>query len=321
MHEPTYRPAIVHAWKLVWHHKTTWILGLLTVLLGQFGLSDFIGQLIAKFVSSDASWWPASWGAIHIATPEQFFWFGWALFILVAIGFFVVAATVCAQGALIATAIHWYNVHTILPLRKAWRQGVKHFWRILAINVLEKLLLAVVLALVVELSSFFTLSSNAGLAALALIMGVGLFVAMAISVIAVYALGYVMVEDRPVIEGVGLGWTLFHNHLMVSFELSALVVLGNLILLAAAYVGALIVLIPSFIISLVAGFSGLAGLFSVATVVYLFLVVVVVAVVAAVYTAFTTSAWIYLFMKMYHEGVKSRLFHWVRTVFQRSPRI
>ena len=52
MHEPTYRQALGRAWQFTWHDKTVWILGLLAVLAGQWGLSNIVSKL---FFSADAA--------------------------------------------------------------------------------------------------------------------------------------------------------------------------------------------------------------------------------------------------------------------------
>jgi hypothetical protein len=52
MKEPTYRQTLAQAWNLVWHHKVLWILGLLSVFLGQLGFSDMFGRVWSFFDSS-----------------------------------------------------------------------------------------------------------------------------------------------------------------------------------------------------------------------------------------------------------------------------
>ncbi len=318
MHEPTYRAAVGHAWKLTWHHKSLWVLGLLSIFLGQFGLANFIGQLASKIFFADSSWWPASWGAVHIASPDQFVWFSWLAFITAALTMFVVAAAACAEGALIATAVHYFNVRTVLSIHNAWRQGVKHFWRILAVNVLEKLSLAVILAVLLELITFFSGASVWWFGFGVLLIAVCLFAALAISTVAIFTLGYVMVDNQGLIDALAEAWRLFCRHIFVSLELSLMLLVCNALVFAALWLGSFLVLIPSFFISLAAGFTGYLTLLSISVVAYVFLFVLVVAWLGAIFNAFTTSAWMYLFMHMYHEGLGSRLKHWAGKVLKRT---
>jgi hypothetical protein len=318
MHEPTYREALGHAWKLTWHHKSLWVLGLLSVFLGQFGLSNFLGQLISKVFFADASWWPASWGAIHIVSPDQFLWFSWLSFIVAALAMFVLAASVCAQGALISTAVHYFNVHMVLSIHNAWRQGVKHFWRILGINVLEKLLLSLILWVIIESLGVVGSISIMGFFLQVLVIAVGIFLALAISTVAIFTLGYCMVDNQGLIDALSQGWHLFRRHVLVSLELSIMLLLCNALVFAALWFGSFLVLIPSFFLSLAAGFTGYLTLLSISVAAYVFLFVLVVALLGAVFNAFTTSAWMYLFMHMYHEGLGSRLKKLVGKVLKRS---
>ena len=318
MPEPSYREALGHAWKLTWHHKSLWVLGLLSIFLGQFGLSNFLGQLISKLVFADASWWPASWGALHIVSPDQFLWFSWISFIVAALIMFVFAASVCAEGALIATAVHYFNVRTILNLHSAWRQGVKHFWRILGINILEKLLLSLILWVLIESVSVVSSISIMGFFLEILVIAVGIFLALTISTVAIFTLGYTMVDNQGLIDALSQGWHLFRRHVFVSFELSVMLLLCNALVFAALWFGSFLVLIPSFFISLAAGFTGYLTFLSISVVAYVFLFVLAVAFLGAIFNAFTTSAWMYLFMHMYHEGLGSRLKQLVGKVLKRT---
>jgi hypothetical protein len=56
------------------------------------------------------------------------------------------------------------------------------------------------------------------------------------------------------------------------------------------------------------------GLFAVGFVVELFLFAVMLAIVGAIFNAFMTSAWMYFFMRMHHQGLGSRIFNLVERV-------
>lgn len=318
MHEPTYREALGHAWHLASKHKRLWVFGLLAIFLGQFGLANFIGQLVGKVFFADSSWWPATWGAIHIVTGEQLLWFSWLAFIVAAVIMFVVAASVCAQGALIATAVHWYNTRLMLNFHSAWRQGVKHFWRILAANILEKLLLAIILMILVEALALIPGGTIFWFAVQILFIAGGVLAALAVSTVAIFTLGHVLVNNKGFIDALIDAWRLFRAHFLVSVELSIMLLACNAIVFMALWLASFLVLIPSFLLSVTAGFSGLTSLVAVSVVAYVLLFVLVIALLGAIFNAFTTSAWMYLFMHMYHEGLGSRLKHLVGKMLKRQ---
>lgn len=315
MLEPTYRQALSHAWKLAWHHKITWIVGLLSVFLGQLGLSNFVGQLISELFTN-SRWWPASWGVVTIATKEQFFWFLWVVVLAVAVAMFVLVAAVCAQGALLVMAVHWYRTHTMVSLSRAWREGVKHFWGILAINFLEKICLSAVLAIVLFSVNLFP-ASAAGLFGQILLVSAGVFLALIVSVVSIFALGYTVIDRVPVVEAVDRGYALFKHHMLVSLELSALLFVCNAVVMAVVSFALLIALVPSALVSVLAGVTGYVQLFTVSVTLYLFVVVLFLCLIGAVYNTFTTAAWMFLFMKMHHEGLASRILHHAAHLFGR----
>lgn len=315
MLEPTYRQALSHAWKLAWHHKITWIVGLLSVFLGQLGLSNFVGQLVSELFSN-SSWWPASWGIIIINTKEQLFWFLWTAVLVAALAVFVLVAAVCAQGALLVMAVHWYRTHLVMPLSHAWREGVKHFWGILAINFLEKIFLSVILATVLFSVNLFP-ASTAGLLGQILLVAIGIFLALVVSVVAILALGYTVIDRVPAVMAVGRGYALFKHHLLVSLELSALLLACNAIVVAVVSFALLMALVPSALVTVFAGVTGYVQLLAVAVTLYLFVVVLSLCLVGAAYNTFTTAAWMFVFMKMHHEGLTSRIMHHAAHLFRR----
>lgn len=318
MLEPSYRQAINHAWKLVWHHRILWIFGLLSVFIGQFGLNNFTGEFISKLMS-DSNWWPASWGVFHIQSWEQVFWFVWAAFIFLSLAALILIAAVSAQGALIDSAQQYYRTHTLPNLTKAWHKGVRHFWRLLALNIFEKVIMAVLLAIVLALVNMFSGTSTLAFFGAVITVGIGFFLALGVSTVITYALGYIVAEDELYLSrALARSWRLFSRHLLVSLELSIILLLLNLLVVVVISLGSFAVLIPSFFISIGAGVTGYTQLLVVSVGLYLCLFVAFVALVGAIFNAFTTSAWMYLFMKMHHEGMASRVLHHARQLLLRK---
>lgn len=317
MLEPSYRQALARAWTLVWRHKILWVLGLLSIFVGELGLSNFLGQIWAKFVSPTDSWWPTGWGAIHITSPGMMFWFGWLLIIAGAFLIFVMVAAVCAQAALIYTALHWYRFHTVPALSESWHKGARHFWGILAVTIMEKILLSALIVIAVTLTPLLS-NSLGGFYAAILILAVSAFLAFLIVLTAIFALGYIVHDSLPVVEAVAAGWTLLNKHLLVSLEVTGLLLLCNVLLAWAISAGAVIVIIPSFLLALAGGSSGWNALMSFSVGLYLLLLIIAIGFISAIFNAFTTSAWMYLFMKMHHEGLTSRLIYWSKRLTGRG---
>jgi hypothetical protein len=310
MLDPTYRQALSHAWKLTWHHKIIWIAGMLSIFLGQLGLTNFVGELTGKLFT-DNSWWPSSWGVVKLISNEQLFWFTWTMFIIVGAALFIVVTAACAQGALIMMALHWYRSHMVPTLSSAWRAGSRHVGPILLINLLEKLCLSAVLAAVLSTTQLFD-NSTAALFWQIVCVSLGVLLALIISSVAIYSLGYVVLDNAPVVEAVARGWRLLSRHLLVSFELAVVLLACNALVLSAISFAAILAFVPSFIVSVTAAATGYAKLLTVAMVVYMFFATLFAILIGAAFNAFTTSAWMYLFMKMHGEGLTSRLSHFAQ---------
>ncbi len=323
MSEPRYSEAITNAWHLVWHNKVLWVFGLLSLLLGQFGLNNFIGQLVALGSATDvtdAPWWswPATWPMIHIGTAADALIFSWILVIVVAVGMLCVAAAVLSQGALIVAAADYFKNSTRLNLHKAWRKGVRHFWRLLALNLTQKLLLAGILVGVIMVTRAINAESFLGFIAVVLVLGIATLLALVVSAITIYATGYVVEFEQRFFPALWHGAQLFDGHLLVSLELSVLLLACNALLVGAIVIGSFVVVIPSAILWITAGLSGHLGLLSVGFVIAFFLFLLIIIICGALFNAFTTSAWMFLFMRMHHTGFKSRVWYWLERVVRKE---
>ncbi len=317
MHEPSYRNALVRAWALVRHHKSTWALGLLSVFVGQLGLANFIGYFLERGFNPEP-WWQPSWGVIRITTLTEFIWFLWIVGIALAFAIFILFAALCAQGALVAIATHWFHTHTTLSLHHAWQRGVKHFWTILTINVLEKIGVAIIFMVMLMLLPLLSLETWGGFFGTIGIVSLSLFMAFIITTVAIYSLGYAVTDELAVVPAVDRAWRLFKNHLLVSLELNIILVLFNFIIVAVLSASSVVALIPTALLSITAGLTGYSSFITVAVVLYFFLLIAIAIMVGAIFNAFTTSSWMYLFMKMHHEGVTSRFGHYLRKLFGKN---
>lgn len=314
MQEPTYRQALSAAWRFTWHNKIVWVLGLLAVLLGQFGLSNFIGKLFLAAEGGYTYHFLPGWiSLIRFYTPSlsAVGWVLWLAIVLAALGILVVVAAVAAQGALVAAAALFYKKKKAPSLGRAWHTGVKHFWRLLAVTVVVQLVLAVILSALTYILNILLPGNGAwqfvGTIAM---MAAGLFLAMVASVVAIYAVGYIVVEEETLSTALVKGWRLFHDHLLVSLETSLLLLLLNLVVFMLFSVVSVILLAPPALFAVLAGSTGALWLMTVGWAIWFMLSVLAAALIGAIYNTFVISSWTYLFMKMHKEGVMSKILHW-----------
>lgn len=319
MSEPTYRQTLLHAWQLVWHHKILWIFGLLSVLLGQFGLDNFIGQL-ALLGSGQTLFLPRIQG--FLVAPffkgTAALWSIWLLIIVMGMLALFALMTVTAQGALIAAAGNWFKIKRSPNVSKVWHTGVAHFWQLLLVNIIKRVLfLMLLLVLYRVVANLSALESFAYQAMLVILFSVGTFCALIISATSIYASGYIVIERENVLTAFIHGWELLRRHFLASLELSIILLLIDVALITLIAMGAVWFFVPSFILTMVAGFTGWSGLVSIGIGLSMIFLLIFLALLGAFYNAFITSAWIYIFMKMHREGVRSRILHWIGALFVR----
>ncbi len=323
MQEPTFRQALSRSWQLVAHKKSLWIFGLLSALIGQMGLSDFVGML---YKTSNENFKPYNFSLLF-SFVNSFNWHQVSVILLMLwlIGIFlllfiaVIFIATSARGAIIAYAIHWYKKDSILPLEDAWNKGVKNVLPLLSVTVMGRgLQLAIIYlfsVLALKLVQIGTLSSSL---LFILVGGISLFAALVVEAVSIYTSGYLMLENKSLKKSLINGWNLFLSHLVVSLELGLVLVLTSAIFLGIIVYGSFAAFLPSMLMWIVAGVTGFKFLIGFGIYTGVVLYVALVLVVAGIYNAFVTCSWMFLFMKMHHEGVASRVIHFFKNLFRRS---
>ncbi len=315
MREPTYRQALLHSWQLVWHNKFLWLLGICSMVLGQWGLGDFVSQM-NLFVEEGFSMPPNLVKVIDVLSALNFdsvtatflsLWF----FVLIAI--FVAAVVfvaIVSRGALIAVTAEWYYDRKRLSVSVAWYDGVKSFWTLLSLVVVNKLLqTAVILGFANFLIAAIVINSRVYNILAVVAFVVALAFVLILETVTIYASCYAVLERVWFGKALRQGWALFRRHVVVSLELGILLVVLSLALFGVLAVGSVAVLVPALALWLAAGLSGWYILVSVGLILATSLFILIAILAGGLFSAFTTTAWVYLFMKMHHEGIFSRTAH------------
>lgn len=317
--EPTYRDALTKSWHFVWHHKIIWILSLCAAIFTHYGLSDFVGQvwLVVSSPAADNWWSPVFWSKLTIPNGIELIGVAWLLIILLSLCALLIVLAICSQGALIIASCSWFKNKTTPKFLRIWNQGAKHFWRLLAINVFQKILLAKLLIILTFFFSFFSIKDIKDMLVTVIVMGIVLFLALVVSSITIYASGYIVEKEYSFFEALASAWQMFSQHLLVSLELSFILLLLNIVLILAIAGSSILVLIPAVFILIVGGVAGSNILLIVGLLVALGLLLLAIAILGGIFNAFTTSAWMYLFMKMHVKRVPSRLIHYAARTIRR----
>lgn len=309
MHEPTYRQALQRSFDLVYRHKTVWIFGVLSLLIGQLGWNNFIGGM-AVFPGQEISvrTYVFNFPWETLLSRSNWFWSIWLVIVIAALVALVVFLAVASEGALVAAGAAWFKGEKNLSVDAAWQKGVKHFPRLLGLHLIKKVLLISLLIF----TNGLLISMTTNFLALAFVMTVAILLALVISTVGIFATAYVVDRELPFVESITRAGLLFHEHLLVSLELSLILLAVQIAVVLLFIFASIWFLVPFVAIVFVAGFTGHVGLILSGLWVSLILALLAAALVGGILNAFSVSAWMYLFKKMDHEGVGSRIVHWIK---------
>ena len=321
MKEPTYRQTLIYAWHAVWENKILWILGLLSVFLGQLGFSDVLGKIWSIV---DASLGANGLTLIPLLELDisggiwSMFGIVWLAVICLSLLALLIFLAVTSQGSVIAYAANWFKTGKHSPVVKPWQKSVKHFWSILFVNIIRQVVMFVLLLGFVYGANHFFDSRTVGQGfAFALVSVLVLIVSLLISCLSVYTLCYVILDGKGLAASFKKAWRLFAEHVLVSIEVGVLLMLLNFFLVLLLVAGSFFAFLPALLIWVAGGITNLVILATVGLVVGIVLLLLFIALVAGFFNAFTISAWVFLFMKMHKEGLASRTIHFFRYMFSR----
>ena len=207
----------------------------------------------------------------------------------------------------------WYKGEKAINLRKAWHLGAKHFYRLFALHFLKKLLLVLLLVglnfLIVYLQAYPDPSSTwLTIAAVT----IGLFLALAIATVGIFAAGYIIEGELPFMEAIRRAITLFREHVLVSLEISLILLLVQMFVVLLFILSTTWFLLPFVAFTVLGGFTGSKIIILIGLLLSLVLFFAAAALIGGLLNAYSISAWMYLFMKMHHEGIKSHVLNLLR---------
>jgi hypothetical protein len=321
MSEPTYRQTIMHAWQVVWENKILWILGLLAMLFGQIGFSDIFGKIwsisdetlhekgmsLSPLLTLDIS--GGVWNMVGVV---------WLVIICLPVIALLVFLATASQGSLIAYAAQWFKNGKHQTLAKPWKLSIKHFWSILAVNIIRQLALFLLLWVFTFITGYFFASDTIGkeflFAALAVVV---LLASLVLSALSVYTLCYIVLDGKGIAKSFSKAWQLFSEHLLVSLEVGVVIMFLTFLLVGVLIAGSFFAFLPAALIWMAAGVTNLVVLAAVGLIVGIFLLLLFMAFVAGIFNAFTICAWVFLFLKMHKEGVPSRVVHFFTYMFSK----
>ncbi len=305
----SYRAILKQAWIITWKHKYLWFFGLfasLAIASGgvehQFIATSFNQNLIngsfyflnyfLAFGLLMQNLWSGivelfSYDLLTIVNTLTV-----ALTALILIATFI-WLTFTSQAALvigIKKIVSAKKKDAVLSIREGMTKGHKHFWSVLSLNLLAKVLICASL-FIIGLPLLFMLVSKSYIAIILYTLFFVVFVPIAVSITLIikYAICYRVLDDESFVLSIEKAYKLFKKNWLISIELAIILFiisfLAGFLLLALGY----IFIVPLFLVGAMLKATWLMSLM-------IALGFIILVVFGSVLTTFQVSTWTNLFL-------------------------
>ncbi|MBU0625570.1 hypothetical protein KKF05_04470 [Patescibacteria group bacterium] len=307
---PLYRQVLSDAWRLTLTHKHLWIFGFFATFIGFGGVSEVFFGAYNRF----ADVLPSSVGiqetpllmlpgfatirALISLSPHpivSLVFFTAAVVLLFAVFAWIISLAV---GALVAS-IRKIERGGTPNFSEGLRAGSTAVGRVFSINILAKIAVGVAFLLTGAnlmnilldrswVSAFFFLASYV----------VFTLLAIAISLISVYATNSTVVDELPVVPSLNQGLHLLKKNWLISLEMMIFLLLINVGLAILALICAMVLSVPLVFLFLFAAVIKSGALMTVMITLTLIMLIAVMVIAGSFLTTFQASTWTLLWIRL-----------------------
>ncbi len=318
MHETNYRQALYHGWTFVVRHKFLWLFGVAATFLGQFGILDLLvksfasldsrGDLTRLMMLRDKIY---DFRLFFDLPPSRILLIIFLIALIAFVLFLLIFVAISAQGALIEASAEMTRKKKSIDMSRIWHVGTGHFWRLLAVNIIRRLVIFVLSIGASIMAIMYVGQSPLSNLLFLLVVFIILSITTIISFIMIYAGGYIVVDEERLFPAIRKAWHLFMEHKLVSLEVAGIMILLNLLLVAVVIIGFLIVFFPTTVLVFVsmAFDARFVGFITTSSIIFYTAFVILL---GSIFTVFHIGVWTDLFMTMHRHGLKSRVVHFIR---------
>ncbi len=310
-----YRTTLREAWQITWKKRWLWLFGLFSAFLGSGGEYNLIAKNIASVQDGGAV-------MTSVASVIQQSGFGvWyetfseivgnlnvasiALLIttLIIIIFIFVIALI-SQGAVVSGIFRSYK-QSETGLRESWNRGRNKLKEVFWINVIGKLSLYLVFALLaIPFFYLFLKTYNLMWQWVLVVVSFLIFVPLAVvvSFLVKYAVIFAVTKNNDIGLAIRESWKLFCSNWVISIEMSLVLFAVNVIVGVGIVLGLIVTSIPFVIIGFIGVYLDISYVFWFAAILGAVVAFGGVFTVGAMLTVFQMASWVILFERLV-EGV------------------
>ncbi len=302
-----YRPLLCDAWRVTWEHKSLWVFGLFAALISSGGVVDVAISGIKQVTASGSLLEHLlERSFIGYAYVSQFLLqiqkinpgrFTIIVVLITLVGVGLVCAGVISQAALIHGA-QQKNKHPHLIRRHVFR----HFWDVLFIDLVTKLL-SIILITLTTLPVFFYLTQASAFSSNLLFIHFLIFIPAIIilHILSMLALVSVVEENTHALHSIERALKIFKTHWLSSLEygfILFLIVFGVGLMFAALLS---LLALPYGVINNLALFSGSVAFYFVINVLFAFALGALLLIFGGIVVTFQYSAWRIFYVRATHR--------------------
>ncbi|MFH1253546.1 MAG: hypothetical protein V1664_04425 [Candidatus Uhrbacteria bacterium] len=320
MSQPIYRPLFLKAWKITWHHKHLWLLGIFASFMAAGGLFEAIssnwrtastGQLLIQQTLNGTIpgyQWLISYSRYltELSPVHQYLLIFWFLALL---AFFIIFGALC-QGAILNSALEKKPIGFKELLKNGWR----FFSRIIGLDILGKLGVVIIFFLSIVPSAFLNPLPYGWYKFPPLIAFVIFLVgALLVTILQMLALVAVVHKHQNLKAAIIEAWHIFRLHFLVAIEMGILLFVTSLIALAATLGSFFILAVPITLFFVIATATASPAIYTIAIIFAYSLVLATIFLIFGWLTAFQYTVWSLFFEEMERFGIVS----WIKRRFKK----
>lgn len=312
-----YRDIIKRSLIITWRHPWLWVFGFFTTFLG---LGSFYEMVLSRTAQSFALFGQTAGkvgayslsGILIVQNLERikllnlFLLFG-AVFLTLALVAFAIWLAIGSFGALIS-ASYALDKKKKMHFWKSLDQGRRHFWQLLGINLLGKVIIFISLTLAGTLFTYVILNSSILRAILYFLIFLVLVAAsLLVSFLIIYASCFVVIKLQKFPEALKNAWHLFIKNWVVSFEAMVLIFCLNIIAQALIFAALVVFSIPFLFLLLLFYTAAISSAPAIIIGIWILLSIILMIAAGSFFSTFQIIAWTYIFDRIEKGGVLSKI--------------
>jgi len=316
-----YRQIFKRIFKISFKNKWLWVVGFFAAFLGNGSVYEALlrgfnniseGRSVFHTFyeySQSGVLGMVSWSNLTTLWQSDAAAFGWGVFVmLLGLSIFAIFITlaVISQGAVIKGVVD-IDQGKKTGLKQSFKHGVKHFWPILELNVITKIILfgfLLLLSFIVSLVIFASHAMNIFFYTLFFIIFI--ILGIIIYFLTIYGTAFIVLREKKTFAALKSAWHLFKSNVLLNLEMGLLLFIMNFLVVLAIIIGALFLLSPFLVLYIL--FAGGGGALSMVLAICIVTVLIILSVfIGAWWTTFQLGAWAILFEQLASYGGKSKI--------------